>query len=60
MTTDTFDTETPPEALADAGLNWRQWGMLCLVLAAMAFGMTCAFFAGAAWQAETQRMEGRP
>ncbi len=60
MSPDTFDTETTPETLAGAGLDWRQWGLLCLVLAGMAFGMTCAFLAGAAWQAETQGMEGRP
>jgi len=60
MSPDTFDTETTPETLVAGGLDWRAWGLLCLIMAGLMFGMTCAFLAGAAWQAETQQEEARP
>lgn len=48
MAPDTFDTEATPETLAGGGLNWRTWGLLCLVAAGATFFFVATFELGRA------------
>lgn len=63
MAPDTFDTEATPESLAGAGLDWRTWGLYCLIAAVAMFFAVATFELGRAVGQDEMRhcitVEGR-
>lgn len=48
MSPGTFDNEASPETLVNGGLDWKQWGVYCLVAAVAIFCAVAVFELGRA------------